>query len=69
MVDGYQYFGIGGSWGGYESLVLPTQPEKLRSATTWDASGTTLRYHIGLEDPEDLLNDLEAGFGRLQTSA
>tara|TARA_A100001037_G_scaffold72798_1_gene65092 strand:+ start:240 stop:1412 length:1173 start_codon:yes stop_codon:yes gene_type:complete len=69
MLDGYHYFGMGGSWGGYESLVLPTQPEKLRSATTWDAPGPTLRYHIGLEDPEDLIGDLEAGFERLRASA
>ena len=68
MLDGYRYFGMGGSWGGYESLVLPTQPEKLRSVTTWDEPGPTLRYHIGLEDPEDLLSDLEAGFERLHTS-
>ena len=65
MLNGYRYFGMGGSWGGYESLVLPTQPERLRSATTWDAPGPTLRYHAGLEDADDLIADLEAGFERL----
>lgn len=65
MVNGYDYFGIGASWGGYESLVIPTFPEKLRSAVPWQAEGPTLRYNIGLEDPRDLIADLEAGFERL----
>ena len=68
MLNGYRYFGMGGSWGGYESLVLPTQPERLRSATTWDAPGPTLRYHAGLEDADDLIADLEAGFERLRAA-
>ena len=68
MLNGYRYFGMGGSWGGYESLVLPTQPERLRSATTWDAPGPTLRYHTGLEDADDLIADLEAGFERLRAA-
>lgn len=68
MLNGYRCFGMGGSWGGYESLVLPTRPEKLRSATTWDAPGPTLRYHVGLEDPDDLIADLEAGFERLRAA-
>ncbi len=65
MIDGYDYFGLGASWGGYESLVIPTFPEKLRTARPWHAKGSTLRYHVGLEDPEDLIGDLEAGFARL----
>ncbi len=65
MVDGYRHFGIGASWGGFESLVLVTHPERLRTAVPWKAAGRTLRYHIGLEDPEDLIADLEAGFERL----
>lgn len=69
MLDGYHLFGMGGSWGGYESLVLPTQPEKLRTATTWDAPGPTLRYHAGLEDVDDLIAELEAGFERLRAAA
>jgi cystathionine beta-lyase len=69
MVDGLRYFGIGASWGGFESLVLPSPVEKMRSATRWEAPGRTLRLHIGLEDPADLIADLEAGFVRLNGAA
>ena len=65
MVDGLQLFPIGESWGGYESLILPSHPERNRSATAWTAPGTLLRLHIGLEDPVDLINDLAKGFERL----
>ena len=69
MVDGLSYFGIGASWGGYESLVIPAHPERTRTATTWEAPGPVLRFHAGLEDPEDLIADLEAGLGRLNSGA
>ena len=65
MMNGFELFGIGASWGGFESLVLWTQPEKGRTATTWPAPGRTLRFHVGLEDPGDLIADLEAAFHRL----
>lgn len=65
MLDGLELFGMGASWGGYESLVLPSDPTKMRTATKWEPGGTTLRLHIGLEDPEDLIDDLKAGFDRL----
>jgi cystathionine beta-lyase len=65
MLDGMELFGMGYSWGGFESLILPTHPEKLRSATTWAPGGPTLRLHAGLEDLDDLVADLEAGLGRL----
>ena len=52
---------MGWSWGGFESLVIPTWPERSRTATRWDAGGPCLRLHIGLEDPEDLIADLAAG--------
>ncbi|SDF72323.1 cystathionine beta-lyase [Limimonas halophila] len=65
MLDGMSLFGIGSSWGGYESLMIACYPEKARTATTWDAPGPLLRLHIGLEDPADLIADLEAGFARL----
>ena len=65
MVDGLALFGMGFSWGGYESLILPINPERMRSATVWEASGPTLRVHVGLEDVDDLIADLEAGFERL----
>ncbi len=66
MLDGYIHFGIGYSFGGYESLAITVDPSTSRSATSWDSSKTGLRYHIGLEDPDDLIADLEAGFARLK---
>ncbi|MEL0143140.1 MAG: cystathionine beta-lyase [Alphaproteobacteria bacterium] len=63
MLDGLELFAMGASWGGYESLILPAAP--LRTATTWDAEGSLLRLHVGLEHPDDLIKDLEAGFARL----
>lgn len=69
MLDGLRWFGMGASWGGYESLVLPFQPEKFRSATRWDDPGPLLRLHIGLEHPEDLIADLAEGLDRLATVA
>ena len=65
MLDGMRLFGMGWSWGGFESLVIPTYPERGRSATQWQAAGPSLRLHIGLEDAEDLIEDLEDGFARL----
>jgi cysteine-S-conjugate beta-lyase len=66
MLDGLQLFGMGYSWGGFESLVVPFKP--IRTATTWTADGPCLRFHIGLEDPKDLIADLEAGFARLNAT-
>lgn len=68
LVDGLQHFGLGASWGGYESLVMPNDPRKIRTAARWDEPGTLLRFHAGLEAPEDLLADLEAGFARLRAA-
>lgn len=65
MVDSYKLFGIGFSFGGYESLAITINPAAHRTATKWDTSKAGLRYHIGLEDPEDLIADLENGFKRL----
>jgi cystathionine beta-lyase len=65
MLDGLTLFGMGYSWGGYESLILPFDPRSYRSATTWQVEGPALRLHIGLEDVEDLKADLNAGFARL----
>src|SRR5205823_4003221 len=61
--------GMGWSWGGFESLIIPTYPERLRSVTTWQAEGPCLRLHIGLEDADDLIADLEEGFAKLGSSA
>jgi len=69
MVDGMALFGIGYSWGGYESLILPCHPARIRTATRWDELGPVVRLHIGLEDVADLTADLEAGFARLAEAA
>ncbi|HZF35650.1 MAG TPA: cystathionine beta-lyase [Candidatus Angelobacter sp.] len=65
MVEGMRLFGMGASWGGYESLLLPVKPESTRTATRWAPGGPTLRLHAGLEAVEDLIADLEDGFRRL----
>ena len=69
MVDGLRLFGIGASWGGYESLCLVTHPERHRTAVPWTEPGPVLRFHVGLEDPDDLLADLAAGLARLSAAA
>ncbi|MGK9233531.1 cystathionine beta-lyase [Inquilinus limosus] len=69
MLDGMELFQMGASWGGYESLILPTHPEKIRTATRWEAEGPGIRLHVGLEDPADLIADLEAGLDRLRAAA
>lgn len=61
LIDTLELFGLGGSWGGYESLVLPTNVT--RTATTSPGPGPMVRFHIGLEDPDDLIEDLGAGLG------
>jgi cystathionine beta-lyase len=65
MLDGMQLFGMGWSWGGFESLIIPIYPELAQTATQWDAGGPCLRVAIGLEDPHDLIDDLVEGFARL----
>jgi cystathionine beta-lyase len=69
MVDGLELFGIGASWGGFESLCIVAHAETSRTVEPWPAAGRTLRLHIGLEDPDDLIADLEAGLGRLRAAA
>ena len=66
LVDDLELFGMGYSWGGYESLVLPSRPEKVRTAVPWEEKGSFLRIHVGLEDVEDLKADLLAGLGRYE---
>lgn len=65
MLDSMKYFGMGYSWGGFESLMIPVLPGNYRTATTWAPAGPTLRLHIGLEDVEDLKQDLADGLARL----
>ncbi len=65
MMDGLRFYGMGSSWGGFESLLIPTDPAKLRSTTSWNPGGQSMRIHVGLEDPADLIEDLAAGLARL----
>jgi len=60
FVDSLELFGIGYSWGGFESLALPVDPEKYRSATPWNSAHALIRLQIGLEDTDDLIADIEA---------
>jgi cystathionine beta-lyase len=68
LIDGLALFGIGFSWGGFESLVIPADPQTLRSVAPWSAEGPLVRLHIGLEDPADLIADLRAGLDRFAQS-
>jgi cystathionine beta-lyase len=58
-------FGMGASWGGYESLAIPFDCSSIRTATRWAPEGPTVRIHIGLESVDDLIADLERGFAAL----
>ncbi|MFJ5321401.1 cystathionine beta-lyase [Pectobacterium parvum] len=67
-LDNFEHFSMAYSWGGFESLILANQPEDLaaiRPAGGVDFTGTLIRLHIGLEDSDDLIDDLAAGFSRL----
>ncbi len=68
MLDALRVFGMGYSWGGFESLIVPFDCSAARTATRWQAKGPTLRLHIGLEDVEDLKRDLERGLDALGQS-
>ncbi len=69
FVDALTLFGIGASWGGYESLAIPFDCTPMRTATPWAPGGPTVRFHIGLEDVDDLIADLERGFAALAAAA
>ena len=69
MLEGLELFGMGASWGGFESLVLPFDARAYRTATKWEPEGPCVRIHIGLEDLADIKEDLEAGFVRLKVAA
>lgn len=68
MVNDFELFGMGYSWGGYESLCLPIHPERIRTATEWEAEGEMFRIHVGLEDIDDLKADLRAGLDRYRAA-
>lgn len=65
FVDSLELFGIGSSWGGFESLVTVIHADALRTVTKWNPGGPALRLHIGLEDGDDLIADLERAFAAL----
>ena len=65
FLDNLTLFGMGFSWGGYESLVIWFDCAEYRTATPWEPGGPTLRFHIGLEDVSDLFADLERGFAAM----
>jgi cystathionine beta-lyase len=69
MLDGLELFGLGYSWGGFESLVIPFDCARFRTATRWAPGGPALRFSVGLEDIDDLKDDLTRGFERLNASA
>lgn len=66
LIDHLAHFGIGFSWGGFESLILPVELDGIRTATTADGGGQIVRLSIGLEDPADLIADLAAGLSRYE---
>jgi cysteine-S-conjugate beta-lyase len=66
MLNALRLFGMGYSWGGYESLVVPFDCASYRTATAWKTDGPALRLHIGLEDVEDLKRDLDRGLAALK---
>ena len=66
--NAFKLFGMGFSWGGFESLCIHVQPEKNRSATAWDAPGAVLRIHAGLEDFDDLVIDFERALTALKAA-
>src|SRR5450759_2022271 len=65
FMNEFALFGMGYSWGGFESLVILFDCAEYRTATAWAPGGPTLRFHIGLEDPDDLIADLDRGFAAM----
>jgi cystathionine beta-lyase len=64
FVDSLSLFGLGYSWGGANSLVMPYRMAAIRR--NWEGKGTLVRFNIGLEDPDDLIADIERALGQLQ---
>jgi cystathionine beta-lyase len=69
FMDGLSLFGIGASWGGFESLITFHRPQTIRTAVPWQAEGPLVRIHIGLEEPADLIADMEASFAAVAAAA
>lgn len=68
MLDGLELFGMGYSWGGFESLIIPFDCRSYRTASEWNPGGPCLRLQVGLEDLDDLKADLAEGFARLKAA-
>ena len=68
LIDTLHHFGIGYSWGGFESLALPVDPHRYRTATTPAFAGPLVRLQIGLEDPADLIADLDRGLAAFRAA-
>lgn len=68
MLDSLELFGLGYSWGGFESLVVPFDCAPYRTATEWKPEGPALRFSVGLENIEDLQDDLDRGFAQLRSA-
>jgi cystathionine beta-lyase len=69
LLDGLELFGLGYSWGGFESLVIPFDCARYRTATRWAPGGPALRFSVGLEDIEDLKDDLARGLARMTAAS
>lgn len=69
LIDALDHFGIGYSWGGFESLAIPADPARIRTAAPRDYAGPLVRLQIGLEDPDDLIADLDRGLAAFRARA
>lgn len=69
LVDHMALFGMGYSWGGFESLILPSRPARIRTAVPWTDQGNLFRVHVGFEDFNDLKSDLASGLDRYFSTA
>lgn len=73
MLDNMRLHGMGYSWGGFESLLIPVDPPSIRTATTWPRpgrpEGQVMRIHVGLEDVDDIIDDLADGLDRLRAAS
>jgi len=65
FINALKLFGIGASWGGFESLAIPFDCAAFRTATTWNPGGPCIRFHIGLEDVGDLIADMTQAFAAM----
>ena len=68
LINHLELYGIGASWGGYESLVMPFDPRTIRSTNAWEKRGPCFRIHVGLEDPDDLCADLGQAFNAIRAN-